>query len=210
MRYAIFLEPTGRVRDLLVSWKNRVAGQWPEAVYLTAPPHCTIWAGELVEGAAAAQAVADAAATLDVFPVTLTSPWVFSNDVLAAGGQTCVFLAGPAAPLARLQGALCDVIAPWRKAMRDADLPAPLRHGVTLESWRRFGFPFVGPHWQPHFTVASLPVPRDAPAVAEFLETPVDQQMETWQLGWWRVSGDRHEWLASLPLRGSAREAERR
>ena len=75
-----------------------------------------------------------------------------------------------------------------------------MRSEPFLGSWRDYGFPFVGSHWIPHFTVAALPVPRDHHLLAEFLESTGCQQMTVRRVTWWRVVGDRHEQLASQRL----------
>ncbi len=202
-RYAAFVEPEGLVREMVVAWKDRVARRWPHATYLAHPPHCTIWVGEVDDGDVVRRSLEDAAGKVQRFSLAIPSSAVFHDDVLAGGGQTCVFAATLTDRLTDLQVALCEALRAHRKDKTDEQLPAALRREPFLQSWRRYAFPFVGPHWIPHFTVASLPVRRDDPGVAEFLETMPSSEMRLLELSWWRITGERHERIGSLPLASS-------
>lgn len=200
VRHAVFIEPEGALRDMVIAWKARVSRQWPGAAYLTHPPHSTMWVGYVHDGDLVRGALKNAAAQVPAFAISIQSPRVFYDDVLAGGGQTCAFAATLVASLTRLQQLFCDALRVHRSASIDADLPPPLRRAPFLESWRQYGFPFVGPHWIPHFTVASLPVRRDDPVVAEFLRSAPTWEMTLYGVSWWRIARERHERLAWLPL----------
>lgn len=203
-RRAIVIEPEGEIREAVLAWKARIAGEWPAAVYLHHPPHCTLWVGDL-RSDDVAEPVLDAASRLPEFRLTVRSPHVFFDDALAGGGQTCAFAAALTDDLARLQQAVSEALRQDRRPVSGDELPAPLRREPFLRSWREYGFPFVGPHWIPHFTVAALPVPRHHPLVAEFLASTGSWPMTVSRLTWWRVAGDRHERVTSrrLALPGS-------
>jgi hypothetical protein len=132
--------------------------------------------------------------------LTVRSPHVFVDDALAGGGQTCAFAVALTDDLVGLQRSVSSAVRQHRRPVSVGELPAPLQREPFLGSWRDYGFPFVGSHWIPHFTVASLPVPRDHHVVAEFLASAGSWQMTVRRLSWWRVAGDRHEHLASQQL----------
>jgi hypothetical protein len=198
-RHAVVIEPEGEIREAVLAWKARAAAEWPSAVYLHHPPHCTLWVGDLRRDAVV-EPVLDAVARVAEFSLAARSPHVFFDDALAAGGQTCAFGAALTDDLARLQHVVAEAVQPDRRAVSDDELPAPLRCDPFLTSWRDYGFPFVGAHWLPHFTVAALPVPRDHRVVAEFLASTECWQMTVSRVSWWRVAGDRHECVTSRRL----------
>jgi hypothetical protein len=175
-RHAVFLEPDREVRELLLVWKRRIAARWPSAAYLSHPPHSTIWVGSLTDPDAAGHAVHEAAARASAEAVRLSGPHVFYDDPLAGGGQTLAFTAPRTPALSALQLAMHAAIAPYI-----AD-----------------DYPFVGPRWIPHFSVASVPVRRDDPVIREFISTPVEPLVTICRLSWWIINGDRHERLADL------------
>ena len=180
-RHAVFIEPQGDLREMVVAWKARVAGRWPSAAYLSHPPHSTVWVGDVVGGGGIEHALVVAASRVPAFTLAIRSPHVFFDDALAGGGQTCAFAAVLTDDLLGLQQAVVEAVRAHRTP-GSAD------------------FPFAGAHWIPHFTVASLPVGREDPVIEQFLGTRVSCEMPVRQLSWWRVLGERHERLASLPL----------
>ena len=125
---------------------------------------------------------------------------MFYSDLMAAGGQTLAFKAALTEHLAQLQLGLTESLVEHVYSVADEGLPAFLRHGAFVQSWRRYGFPFVGAHWVPHFTVASLPSAPDDPEIAEFLRSPAPRSMNVERVSWWRVMGNRSERLAWIPL----------
>ncbi len=191
-RHAVVIEPEGEIREAVLAWKARVAGEWPSAVYLHHPPHCTLWVGDLANDDVA-EPVLEAVSRLPEFRLSARSPHVFLDDALARGGQTCAFAVALTGDLVRLQHAVSEAVRRDRRPVSDDELPASLRREPFLGSWRDYGFPFVGAHWIPHFTVAALPVPRDHRAIVEFLATTASWQMTVSRVSWWRVVGERHE-----------------
>jgi hypothetical protein len=198
-RHAIVIEPEGDIREAVLAWKGRVGAEWPAAVYLHHPPHCTLWVGDLCSDRVV-DPVLEAASRISEFRLSVRSPHVFFDDVLAGGGQTCAFAVALTGDLVLLQQAVCEALRQHRRPVSSDELPAPLRCEPFLRSWRDYGFPFVGSHWIPHFTVAALPVPRDHHLVAEFLASTGSWDMTVNRVSWWRVVGDRHECVTSRRL----------
>jgi len=204
-RHAAFIEPDELLRETICAWKTRVAARWPNAVYLPHPPHCTLWVGAVRDASAARAAVESAVAAVAPLTIDRLSPHVFAGDALAKGGQTCAFAAPLSEPLAALQRAVCEAVRLGGVGADDEALPAGLRHGPVLASWRRFGFAFAGPHWIPHFTVAAIPAPPGDALVAEFMNAPAAPATAVRHVSWWRIEDDSHERMAELPLGGRTR-----
>lgn len=200
LRHAVFIEPEAEIREQVLAWKARVATRWPSASYLDHPPHSTVWVGDVVDPAGAEGALTEVASSVAAVSLAIRSPHVFYDDVLIGGGQTCAFAAALTDDLARLQRAVSDALRAHRMPAGDDQLPPPLRREPFLRSWREYGFPFVGPHWIPHFTIASLPARPDDPFIGDFLATLAAWEMSLSRLSWWRIAGERHERLATVRL----------
>jgi hypothetical protein len=198
-RHAVVIEPEGEIREAVLAWKARIAAEWPAAVYLHHPPHCTLWVGDL-RSDAVVEPVLDAVSRLPEFSLAVRSAHAFFDDALAGGGQTCAFAVTLTDDLVRLQHDVAEAVRQDRRPASGDELPAPLRREPFLRSWCDYGFPFVGSHWIPHFTAAALPVPRDHRLVAEFLASTASWQMTVSRVSWWRVAGDRHERAATRRL----------
>ena len=69
-------------------------------------------------------------------------------------------------------------------------------------SMERYGFPFVGDHWLPHFSIASLKVRRNSLFLKELLQRPVSFTFTVDEISIWEVEGDRHTKLHTIHLKG--------
>jgi hypothetical protein len=198
-RYAAVIEPGGALRDMVAAMKRRMADAWPASRLVSHPPHGTLWYGR--SQAAAGAHVAAAVRRARPFAIRVRGPRVFHDDALAGGGQTCVLEVERAEALDSLQRLVAEAVAADREPDSDEALAPALRVAPYLESWRRYGFPFVGSHWIPHFTIGSLPCAAGDRAVAAFLdERPAISIDRVTEVAWWRVDGDLHEVAGRFPL----------
>ena len=62
----------------------------------------------------------------------------------------------------------------------------------------RYGFPFVGNHWIPHFSVASLRTEKTDPIIRDFLSNTEQYDFMVDQFSLWRVEGDEHIQLKTV------------
>lgn len=199
-RHAVFVEPEGAVRAAVVDWKARIARQFPGSAYVHHPPHGTLWVGRVSHAHDALTALRRAVAAVPTVAGFACRPHVFYDDVMAGGGHTCAFVAPLTPELAAVQHAVSEALVPYCAVPALVDVPAPIRQEPFLSSLRRYGFPFVGGHWIPHFTVASLPIPRDAALIRQFLEEGQQPGDSIRAVSWWRIIGDDHEQLERLSL----------
>ena len=199
-RHAVFVEPEGPLRAAVTDWKARVAGFFPASAYLHHPPHGTLWVGHVSRAHDALAALRPAVAAVPAIAGFACRPHVFYDDAMAGGGQTCAFAAPLTPALTALQHAVSEALVPYCAVPALADVPAPIRQEPFVSSLRRYGFPFVGPHWIPHFTVASLPTPRDAALIREFLDQGEQPSDAIRVVSWWHIIGDDHQRVERLPL----------
>lgn len=199
------------VEDFLLACKAKIRPLSPEAPYLEHRPHLTIFVSRDPSPAEAAAAISEEATQALADPAGRTlrfHGWrLFENDSLAAGGTTVVLdtQLTPALALAQL-----TIAEAWRKFRVGPEGPDPGASDPLLEvfapgparySLQRYGWPFVGPHWLPHATVAAIPGDASEEARAVLPEllampTPKEAYVRTVELA--RVKGDEHETLATL------------
>jgi 2'-5' RNA ligase len=193
--------PGGRLAEFIRLGKQRIAERWPDAVYLSHPPHATLLVGMFADNPESRASVAAAVAGIRSFPITVTGPAVFPNDLRAGGGQTLVAeVAGMDARFHDLQLAVAEAMVPFRITHSQDDTPTT---DALVRSERRYGFPFVGAHWKPHFSIASVPVPDSDEVVIRWLEERFRFEESVTEVSLWKVSGDTHTKLEAFPLLGS-------
>ena len=199
--HAWFVEPIGSLADFIQRQKQSIAQRWPDAIYLCHPPHATLIVGTFEDTAESRKSVAAAVAGMTSFPISITGPAVFANDTRAGGGQTLVAGVGMADPKFHdLQFAVAEAMVPFRIPQSDADdaCTDPL-----VRSERRYGYPFVGAHWRPHFTIASLPVAEGDEVVVRWLDDRFRFEEPVTEVSLWRIVGDTHTKLETFPLNPS-------
>lgn len=198
LRYAVFVEPVGELREFLREQKARIESQLPGQTYCSHPPHSTLihgafdnireWQAELCAG------VSD----LQPFDLVCSDMQVFYDDALAGGGHTVAVRADRSAALAELQLIAAGVLAghaALESATSEIEWQDPMKTSVE-----RYGFPFVGEHWIPHFTIASLQVGRDDPLLKDLMANDVSFRMTIDTASAWSIRGDVHEKLFDAPL----------
>jgi hypothetical protein len=206
---AVFIEPAGKLRAFLSLWKGRVSRDLGPQPYLNHPPHGTLWCSAVRDTGRWALDVRAAVSRLVPFALRTSGPMVFWDDA-PAGGHTLALRAASSGPLRRLQMAVAAASAAHVDGRKAPRLPGPLRREPFESSRRRYGFPFVGEHWIPHFTLASLQTPREHPLIASFLGRRRRHAMTVRRVSLWEVRGDAHRRLSVVLLDGGRRMAASR
>jgi hypothetical protein len=200
LRHAVFIEPRNGLEQAVRERKQGVAKRYPGAPYVDHPPHCTVWVGRVRDAGRAFASLQEAMAALPRPPGLLCRPHVFYDDALARNGQTCAFATDLGRELAQLQSIACESLVPFLAAETEDALPPGLAREPFIGSWKRYGYPFAGGHWVPHFTIAALPVMKHDPAVREFLASPSLRHPEIEAVSWWRIADGHHERMGWAPI----------
>lgn len=200
--FGIFIEPTGSLADAIRALKAEVERQLPGQKFCPHPPHSTLIYGNYREPQRWRAALIQAVGALPPFPVRTTEFGFFYDDALAGGGHTVVFKAQPVPEIYALQKACGDVLKPWRA---DSE---PARGGLLerepfKSSYEEYGFPFVGPHWIPHFTIASLKVAKDSALLRAISSGDARHEFLLDRVSIWEIDGDSHAKLFEVPLKNN-------
>lgn len=198
--FGIFIEPTGSLADAIKALKAEVERQLPGQKFCSHPPHSTLIYGNYQEPKLWRAELVSAVGAQPAFPVRTTEFGFFYDDALAGGGHTVVFKAQPVPEVYALQKACGDVLKHWRGEAE------PARGGLLerepfKSSFAEYGFPFVGPHWIPHFTVASLKVAKDSPLLRAMSSGNARHEFLLDRVSVWEIEGDSHTKLFEVPLR---------
>jgi len=197
IKYALFIEPDAPLREFLLARKAWVASNKPGEPYCHHPPHCTLIVGRYGPPALWSKQVADVLAHEDPFVLACENYHVFYDDVLT-GGHTVAVRVLPSHALSSLQQKLAEVLSDYIDVVEP--LRAPLDQEPYSSSTQKYGFPFVGDHWMPHFSIASLRTDRDDSMLKQLLEEPISREVSVSEIAIWKVTDDEHERLEMLPL----------
>lgn len=191
-----FIEPLGDALREITEGKKGLTEAFGSTRYSDHPPHLTILTGYYPVQEEWLGSAAQSLSGLRGLEIRVTGPHVFFDDVQAGGGHTLALKVEREDPLVRLQIEVAERISKDRKKVR-SDL---FSKGVLGESFERYGFPFVGTHWIPHFTLACLPVVRSHPRIEGFLKRPFSAKFFVDKITVWEISESRHERISEIPL----------
>ncbi|MFZ4396319.1 MAG: 2'-5' RNA ligase family protein [Kiritimatiellia bacterium] len=199
-RHAIFIEPTGALKARIDELKGQVRAILPGSPYCDHPAHSSLFVAPLKDPAAGASHLP---ASLAIAPLTIYvgEPIVFYDDAFTAG-HTLAWRARSDSALQALQRTVAQLLAPFVDPQALPPLPPSIAREPFLSSYQRFGFPFVGDHWIPHFTIASLRTARTHPMITAFLAHPESFELPVAEISLWLVAGETHTKLRTIKLEG--------
>ena len=74
-------------------------------------------------------------------------------------------------------------------------------HKQLYNSYLDFGFPFVGEHWIPHFTISSLKVAKNHKIIRDFLLDQIDISFTVNTVSIWNIKGNQHQMIEEFILK---------
>ncbi len=201
------LEPDESLAVRIRAYKRRVETLIGEQPLVDQPPHMTMYLASFSSPNEVQQVAGRVAEGWTAPRVEIIGWHVFYDDPLS-GNNTLVCDVAPAAadPLRELQCEMIDHLAPLRDVPACAKRLSRITPSLSEDQTRcarSFGYPYVGPGWHPHLTIAAIR-PELWPRIeAELLPEPPNCQASCSTLKvFWLVDGQPCV-LASFPLRRS-------
>ena len=68
-------------------------------------------------------------------------------------------------------------------------------------SVKKYGYPFVGKHWLPHFTIGSIKNKRGSNEFKQFVEEKVKFTNNKNYISVWKISGNKHILIKRFKLK---------
>lgn len=195
---ALFIEPHGTLLEALRERKAWLEQAMPGQAFCNHPPHCTLLFGSYGAPAEWLETLRENLSAQAAFELEINNWQQFPHDALAGGGHTVAYRAHLTPALAHLQQTVADSLAPFVSVGPNIH---PLANTKPFaSSLRKYGFPFVGAHWIPHFTIGSPLIPPTDPLLAHLVSGSTRHRFIVQTVSVWRVVGDTHERLHELAL----------
>ena len=187
MGFAVFIEPEGELRTNILRWKEMVEVKYPNQSYCLHPPHSTLIHVNVKQEEMAIGAVGE-----------IVKADVFWNDSATGGGHTLYWKIQSNQLLFDLQRQVAESLYPFLSPNPE---PTFVKDAPLLKnSFARYGSPFIGNHWIPHLTIASLKTSQNDPLIEEFLEQSCEFELDVTEVSCWRVENDQHNCLEKYIL----------
>ena len=183
IKYGYFWVPGNELEDFVLSWKAKAGLIEPNAIYLHHPVHSTLFLfyGEREKESEYLSKI------LDVPPKFTSVQWlVFENDAVTNGDTLTIGL-GRSVAWESFQLKLAESMKPF--IVKPIEYPNSW-DGPFKKSYQDFGFPFVGNHWMPHVSIASL---KNKSFIQEAIRAPIEiNEINCGELALYRIEGETH------------------
>jgi broad specificity phosphatase PhoE len=187
IKYGLFWIPNESLNQYVESLKNRFRKVEPDAIFLNHPVHSTIFLFNALE-----QDDSKIISRIKNVKINfLVDSWkIFYNDLVTGGNTLSVGLI-PNTLAFQFQHDLSESLLDFIKT--------PIFYnngwkGKYKESYDRYGFPFVGSHWIPHLTIASVKK-EGKKLIDEIKTTPINLNLKEsgGSLALFKILGDNHQ-----------------
>jgi broad specificity phosphatase PhoE len=186
-KYGFFWIPNEELNQYIESWKNRFRKIEPDAFFLNHPVHSTIFLFNAYE-----QDQSQIISRINNVKIDfVVDSWkIFYNDLVTGGDTLSVGLI-PNSSAFQFQKDLSESLLDFIKT--------PIFYnnvweGKYKESYDRYGFPFVGSHWIPHLTIAS--VKKEGKKLIDEIKTTainLNLKKSGGSLALFKILGDSHQ-----------------
>ena len=180
------------MREYIRNKKREVKQHFGWQNYVDHPAHLTLFCSDMNEE----ETWIDLLNQLNHRPLQISCQdfRVFHNDPLCDGADTLT-LEINSTQLHQLQFDIANVLKPFTgKCVTKFLNPA------MQESWNTFGFPFVGKHWIPHMTIASIDTPYSLAYIKKTTTETINFDFQCTALSVWKIVGESHTKLKEIEL----------
>tara|TARA_B110000483_G_scaffold242540_1_gene328703 strand:+ start:667 stop:1275 length:609 start_codon:yes stop_codon:yes gene_type:complete len=151
----VFIEPESNLYDFIKKWKKNLLNDYNNTSYTKHPPHLSLYVADLKSEEKFLSKMNDVLCNFNQFEIFVNNIGLFENDLFTKK-DTLYLNVKKNKNLTILQLKIAEIGKKYlsKKKMEDNNI---LSSNLLLKnSFKKFGFPFVGPHWIPHFTIASI------------------------------------------------------
>lgn len=187
----IFIEPNYEIYKFINKWKLRIKKRKIKTKFINHPPHSTIYLANLRDHKKIFLSVKMVAQNFKNFSITLNKTGVFVNDKLT-GADTIYLNIKKNKNLFLLQKELAKKLKFFIKGDIKKKMKVEFIDKRLNNSQKKFGFPFVGSHWVPHFTIGSIKDYVKTSEYKEFKNLKINFQNKIDKVSIWKISGEKH------------------
>ena len=194
----IFIEPNNQLKKYIVKWKNKINKKFTRTKLTSHPPHSTIYYANLTSNKDILEVLNKISKKTNSFKISVNRTLIFYDDKLT-GGDTMCLLINKNKKLFQLQKKIAENLKLFIK--KNTDINSKLTGKHFIASQRKYGYPFVGNHWLPHFTIGSIKSKRNSNEFKKFVEEKIKYMNNVSHISVWKVSKKNHILIKRFKLK---------
>jgi hypothetical protein len=195
----IFIEPSGTLRKNINFYKKKIKKNLINSTYSDHPPHSTIFFSDLNFKPELKEKLEHEISQIKSFKIKINKISVFQNDI-STGKNTYFFKIIKNRYLNKLQEDIVTIIKP---NLNKSFLKKKLDYNNMNFNYnfRKYGYPFIGKCWKPHFTIASCELNRKNMELKKFLPINNNYLMLVKYISIWRIYKNKHILIKKIKLK---------
>jgi len=202
MKIGIFIEPSKNKFYYLSKWKKIIKKKLGNQKYLSHPLHATIAVFDMKKKIKKDfyKSLKNEMGLYNKFKINISKPSIFYNDILT-GGDTLFFSIRKNQKLILFQK---KILSHFSKINKDIYKNIFFKNRKYQSNYEKFGFPFVGKDWIPHFTIASVKtkLKKKKEIYKDFLlEKNFNKELEVKYFSIWQINRDKHKKIYKFKLK---------
>jgi hypothetical protein len=199
-KFGIFFEPKENLARFINDCKKRVDQALPNQAYCNHPPHSTIlctWMREIEHVKLALEELLSEEVPI---PFNIKENMCFYDDALTGGHTVAIKIDDTLGKMSDLQVKVAEGLSTFID-FRAAPKPSGfLLSDPFRSSYEKFASPFIGSHWIPHMSIASLKVEKDDPLLLSLLKSEFKHSGFFNEVSLVEIKGDIHSCIKTYTL----------
>ena len=192
----IFLEPNKKLKKIIIKWKKNLKKKKVKGKFINHPPHSTIFLANIRNKKKLFLVLEKTIANFNQFKITINKTSVFKND-LFTNGDTIYLNIKKNKKLLLLQKKIANNLKPL---VDKKSKNMKFKNNLLDSSQKKYGFPFVGNHWIPHFTIGSVKNFIEMNDYKIFRKLKINLKNEINKISIWEIIGNKHIKLKEIKL----------
>tara|TARA_B100000787_G_scaffold153223_1_gene127319 strand:+ start:144 stop:740 length:597 start_codon:yes stop_codon:yes gene_type:complete len=194
----IFIEPNKELKTYINKWKKKINKKFIKTKLISHPPHSTIYYANLIKDKDILKVLETTLKTINSFKIIVNKTLIFYDDKLTGGDTMCLSISKNN-KLSQIQKKIAENLKFFIK--KNSNKNTKLNNKVLLTSLTKYGYPFVGDHWLPHFTIGSIKNKRNSSEFHQFMEEKVKFANNVDYISAWKINGNKHVLIKRFKLK---------
>lgn len=185
----IFLEPKGDLKKFIYQYKKKINSKYLDTNYTNHPPHLSIYVSKFSNTKKVILELEKIILKIKPFKIKLNKTDIFYDDFFTK--KDTIFLKlNKNKKIFILQKILAERLKKYVRYKSKKKLN--LKNNILKRSITKFGFPFIGSHWIPHFTISSIKNFKNSKDCQKFLNTKVNFENSINSISLWKINKNKH------------------
>jgi len=195
----ILLEPNNPLKNIIINWKKKLKRKNIKGKFINHPPHSTIFFANIRNKKKLFLIIEKTIKEFKKFKIIVNRTDVFKND-LFTNRDTIYLNIKKNRKLLLLQKKIAFNLRSLVEKKSKNKKSLKFKNKLLDRSQKKYGFPFVGNHWIPHFTIGSVKNFIKMNDYKIFRKLKINLKSEINKITVWKIIANKHIKLKEIKL----------